>query len=73
MSFEQSWLLISASVHFYCTVHSTAEYDGSRVSLVTIMAPLCQQGGILDVAENDVPVLELDKFPEVQNGLLLLK
>ncbi|WVZ59654.1 hypothetical protein U9M48_009766 [Paspalum notatum var. saurae] len=40
------------------------KHDGSRVSLSTTKGALCQQNDTLEVAENSVPLIELDKFPE---------
>lgn len=40
------------------------KHDGSRVALAAAKVALCQQRDALDVAENAMPLIELDKFPE---------
>lgn len=45
--------------------HYIAERHGLRSSLATTKGPTCQQGDISEDSENTIPVLELDKLPEV--------
>jgi len=45
--------------------HYIAERHGLQVSLAIAKGPTCQQGDILEDSEKTIPVLELDKFPDV--------